>query len=96
MDSVLASFCVLNLANVFPADPAQVQRPPAGVREEWPCLVDSPKPKMGTEIFLKDNFWFQLSPVAQSCLTLCDPVDCSMPGLPVHHQLPELTQTHVH
>ena len=32
---------------------------------------------------------------AQSCLTLCDPMDCSMPGLPVHHQLPEFTQTHV-
>ena len=31
-----------------------------------------------------------------SCLTLCDPMDCSTPGLPVHHQLPELTQTHVH
>ena len=34
--------------------------------------------------------------VTQSCLTLCDPVDCSTPGLPVHHQLPEFTQTHVH
>ena len=34
--------------------------------------------------------------VAQSCLTLCDPMDCSMPALPVHHQLPEFTQTHVH
>ena len=33
---------------------------------------------------------------AQSYPTLCDPVDCSMPGLPVHHQLPEFTQTHVH
>ena len=32
----------------------------------------------------------------QSCPTLCDPVDCNMPGLPVHHQLPKLTQTHVH
>ena len=30
------------------------------------------------------------------CLTLCDPLDCSTPGLPVHHQLPEFTQTHVH
>ena len=30
------------------------------------------------------------------CLTLCDPMDCSTPGLPVHHQLPELAQTHVH
>ena len=38
----------------------------------------------------------QFSSVAQSCLTLCDPMDCSTPGLPVHHQLPELTQTHVH
>ena len=34
--------------------------------------------------------------VAQSCPTLCDPMDCSMPSLPVHHQLLELTQTHVH
>ena len=37
-----------------------------------------------------------VSSVAQSCLTLCDPMDCSTPGLPVHHQLPELAQTHVH
>ena len=36
------------------------------------------------------------SSVAQSCLTLYDPTDCSMPGLHVHHQLPEFTQTHVH
>ena len=36
------------------------------------------------------------SSVTQSCLTLHDPMDCSMPGFPVHHQLPELTQTHVH
>ena len=38
----------------------------------------------------------QLSSVAQLCPTLCDPMDCSMPGFPLHHQLPELTQTHVH
>ena len=38
----------------------------------------------------------QFSSVAQSCLTLCDPMNCSMPGLPVHHQLPEFTQTLVH
>ena len=36
------------------------------------------------------------SSVTQLCLTLCDPMDCSTPGLPVHHHLPELTQTHVH
>ena len=39
---------------------------------------------------------FQFSSVAHSYLTLCDPMDCSTPGFPVHHQLPELTQTHVH
>ena len=38
----------------------------------------------------------QFSSVAQSFPTLCDPMDCSMPGLPVHHQLQEITQTHVH
>ena len=36
------------------------------------------------------------SSVTQSCLILCDPMDCSMPGFPVHHQLLELAQTHVH
>ena len=38
----------------------------------------------------------QFSPVAQSCLTLCNTMNRSTPGLPVHHQLPEFTQTHVH
>ena len=38
----------------------------------------------------------QFSSVAQSCPTLCDAMNCSTPGLPVHHQLPEFTQTHVH
>ena len=38
----------------------------------------------------------QFCPVAQSCPTLCDPMDCSTTGLPVRHQLLELTQTHVH
>ena len=38
----------------------------------------------------------QFSSVAQSCLNLCDPMDCNMPGFPVHHQLLELAQTHVH
>ena len=38
----------------------------------------------------------QFGSVAQSCPTLCNPMNCSTPGLPVHHQLPEFTQTHVH
>ena len=42
------------------------------------------------------NTSVQFSSVAQSCPTLCDPMNRSTPGLPVHHQLPEFTQTHVH
>ena len=44
------------------------------------------------------SYCFQVSvtSVAQLCPTLCDPMDCIMPGFPVHHQLPEVTQTHVH
>ena len=38
----------------------------------------------------------QFSSVTQLCPTLCDPMNCSTPGLPVHHQLPEFTQTHIH
>ena len=38
----------------------------------------------------------QFSSVSQSCLTLCNPMDCIMPGLPVHYQLLDFTQTHVH
>ena len=37
-----------------------------------------------------------ISLVTQSCPTFCDPMDCNMPGFPVHHQLPEIMQTHVH
>ena len=45
---------------------------------------------------LKEFSSVQFSPVAQSSPTLCDTMDCSMPGFPVHHQLPEPPQTHVH
>ena len=53
-------------------------------------------------ISLKNNIWkhlacsVQFSSVAQSCPTLCDSMNCSTPGLPVHHQLPEFTQNHFH
>ena len=45
------------------------------------------------------TFWYvsgQIRSVAQSCLTLCDPINCSTPSLPVHHKLPEFTETHGH
>ena len=66
-------------------------------------LVDS----ILVEIYLKVNFDLlfsivgivalsQFNSVTQSCPTLCDPMNHSTPGLPVHNQLPEFTQTHVH
>ena len=45
-------------------------------------------------LILQEMQEVQFSP--QSCPTLCDPMNCSMPGLPVHHQLLQFTQTHVH
>ena len=56
------------------------------------CNDNANVPKLLSELPV---FMF-ISSVAQSCLTLCDPMDCSTSGLPVHHQLPEFTQTHVH
>ena len=46
--------------------------------------------------YIKIILSVQFSSVAQSCLTLCNPIDCSTSGFPVHHQLPEVPQTHVH
>ena len=53
-------------------------------------------PKGGTQWVSWKCSSVQFSSVVQSCPTLCDPMNCSSPGLPVHHQLPEFTQTHVH
>ena len=62
------------------------------------CLIDV----SGMYYFLSE-YWpphnfpvIQFSSVAQSCPTLYDPMNCSTPGLPVHHQLLEFTQTHIH
>ena len=46
--------------------------------------------------FIAIPLWFQFSSVTQSCPTLCNPMNRSTPGLPVHHQIPESTQTNVH
>ena len=51
---------------------------------------------MCSKIFLSSLQFSQFSLVTQLCLTLWDPMNRSTPGLPVHHQLPEFTQTHVH
>ena len=55
------------------------------VRHDWSALA-------AVTVVIAD----QIRSVAQSCPTLRDPMNCSTPGLPVHHQLPEFTQTHVH
>ena len=64
------------------------------------CLMS---PLLASSFFTNSATWealitlsVQFSSVTQSCLTLCDPMDCSRPGFPAHHQLPELAQTHVH
>ena len=63
----------------------------------WPLVVLIPSPDAWLWFTLTQAVTIlQFSSVAQSCLTLCDPTDCSTPGLPVHRQLPEFTQTHVH
>ena len=55
------------------------------------CYLDAWTPSISSL-----HFSVQFHSVTQSCLTLCDPLDCSTPGFPVHHQLLELAQTHVH
>ena len=63
-----------------------------------PILLDQDPWNTNHEIFLVSplEIVVQFSSVAQSCPTLCDPMNRSTPGLPVHHQLLEFTQTHVH
>ena len=56
----------------------------------------SPLVSQTTFQLLNSHMWLQFSSVTQSCLTLWDPMNHSTPGLPVHHQFPEPTQTHVH
>ena len=68
---------------------------------EWkdltsPLLPKTPKSKLIEQQPLTEKLSQLVSSVAQPCLTLCDPVNRSTPGLPVHHQLPEFTQTQVH
>ena len=60
----------------------------------WRKLVQTSSYKIITG--MKCTMGVQFSSVTQSCLTLCEPMNCSTPGPPVHHQSPEFAQTHVH
>ena len=72
----------------------------------WECKLLQPLWKTVWRLLTKVELVFdpeipqsssvQFSSLTQSCPTLCNPMDCSTPGVPVHHQLPEFTQTHVH
>ena len=70
--------------------------PDAGIVSASPALAGSFFTAEPTVTVCSDFSSVQFSAVAQSCPTLCDRMNHSTPGLPVHHQLPEFTQTHVH
>ena len=72
---------------VYAASPGVTKLKPHWFTVLWSALA-----LICTDLF----FMALVSSVAQSCPTLCDSMDCSIPGLPVHHQLPEFTQTLVH
>ena len=74
--------------NQFCLIPSNGQLPAPPMLILSPCLLHSPPHFPDNEV--------QFSSAAQLCLTLCDPMHCSTPDLPVHHQLPEFTQTYVH
>ena len=64
-------------------------------RRAWQATVDGVT-QSWTRLSTHRHILFEFSSVSQACPTLCDPMGCSMPGFPVHHQLLEVTQTHVH
>ena len=89
-----ASLCVQQLRLPHHACTVELNKPQRGVLSTSPT-----HPQGALTLFLLELFLTQEhggSSVTQSCLTLCEPLDCSMPGFPVHHQLLELTQTCVH
>ena len=77
-----------------------------GLSRVFSCTTIRKHQFFGTQPFLRSNShirtWLlekpsdQIRSVSQSCPILCDPMNCNTPGLPVHHQLLEFTQTHVH
>ena len=101
------SYCSVGLMHIFALHEPFIIYQTHSFQLTYPCT----KPVFSLSLFLfyREANWshkcfinllnlhqLQLSSVAQSCLTLCDLTDCSTPGFPVHHQLPEFTQTHVH
>ena len=73
---------------------------PYSVEVQWYASRDSPSIQCQTQLVIIDHSVFHcvtcFKSVAQLCPTLCDPMNRNTPGLPVHHQLPEFMETHVH
>src|SRR5574337_1056024 len=67
----------------------------SGLEDSASSSIDSRRSSLLRRL-IQVSHTVQFSSVAQLCPTLCNPMDCSMPGFPVHHQLPELAQTYVH
>ena len=67
-------------------------------RDFWRQVKEDPSEELLTFLWTVTDWKYihQFNSVTQSCPTLCNPMDCSMPGFPIHHQLPELAQTRVH
>ena len=89
VQSLPMSSCGLLLSCVFPSS-ASYKTLVIGFRATWRI-----QEALFSKSLITSANCYHCS-VAQSCLTLCDPIDCSMPGFPVLHYLPELAQTHVH
>ena len=68
-----------------------------GCESDWSCdCLQVILVLLINKSFSPSHCFREVNSVVQSCLILCDPVDCSMPGFPAHHQFPELAQTYVH
>ena len=97
--SFLSSICEPRPPYTVLLQPPSVARLSLALQRVFP--FKDPCDYTGCILIVQDQFpilvsLVQFSPVAQSCLTLCNPMNCSTPGLPVHHPFPEFTQTHVH
>jgi len=103
---VSLSVCVCLSWCVYICVPANLENPAVSTGLEKSVFIPNPKKGNAKECSnssqnyrvrnLPGSVYEAFISVAQSCPTLCDPMDCSTSGFPVHHQLPELAQTHVH
>ena len=66
------------------------------IQQRWSSHIQPSGDRAKSACKAHGDHGVQFSTVPQSCPTLCDPMKCSTPGLPVHHQLPEFIQTHIH